>query len=69
MNGINLPKNGATIIFTKVPLASYATAGVEYHAQVRGSGRKAYVHLKNAKTGSSTSDRGDAYRFAEFEEI
>lgn len=58
---LTLPENGSEIIFSTVPLSSYATAGTRYRVQIRGTGRKAYVHLTNVLTGSGTFDRGFCY--------
>lgn len=61
MNALSLPSHGSVIVFEVLPLSSWATVGERYRVNVRGAGRKAYVHLTNVRTGSSTFDRGFSY--------
>lgn len=62
----NLPENGQTIRFSKVPAGSYCTAGVAYRVERHKGGDFRFV---NVEKGSSTYDRPWAVLRAKWEVI
>lgn len=67
---LTLPPDGAVIVFTTLPLGSYATVGLKYRVKCVVKPRRthsAYVHLHNVETGAGTFDRGFAYKRAVWE--
>lgn len=64
MNNIpNIPQDGSTIVFSKIPNGSYANTGEEYRVTVSFD----TVYLKCVASGSGTFDKKAVYRFAEWE--
>jgi len=62
MIAYDVPETGEVVVFSRVPVGSYAKPGEPYEVENDGQ----YIRLINVKTGSGTFDRKIMYRHARY---